>query len=975
MPRAQVREVSAPSEIRGVASPVNTYVRPADPDRSPLHELAQGLSALDEGMSAFLDKRTKEQNDLDKQRGIAAFNRSNHTAWGEAVRQGLVPPNASPVFMEWYKKSQGNVQGLKLRDKFAIEYQQWDGRNSGDPGAFEQFVGSFLKNNLGEENDPHVLAGLNPHVDSLFTESFDRFNRERADTVYSGAVGTQGSLIISTIDGLESQGKTSETGTDYEAMWSSITALREEALTTGVLAKDYDGMIVDSIILEAERTNNTELLQLLERKLPDAEHPMSYDIKVREKRDRALDNIGNAQARQETTNAAAREKLEKQQQEQRWAEVVRVLAEDHNADVPEEIITELSRRDGDARAKIAQYRRQFADAGVLEDPSAISLVFRDIHEGATERDVLQMFDQGVIRTTETLNLALDRVEKLRKANADGRGVMGHQTAKRWQSIIQNQLGAGEFDLLGIKGLNDVSNQAMIDFDMMLLDWEERNPDATAIEREKAINEAGALIRQRIEGGGDGDAGRYKTPDGSTLQFRDGEVIHANPASRQDQPEVLPAEATPAQHPEEVEVEDGGIIDGIKSFFGFGDEESQDQDPTSSAVNALAKKYGLDPAEARRMFDERMQSLTDEDPGVDNTITNSIPEDQRSNLQNLLRNPPKLADGSSSAGNAPVEPLLSLVGHTEGTDRGDGYNETLGYGAYTGGDVDLVNMTLGEIDKLQTQMLRHPDNKWDSSAIGRYQIIRTTLRGLKKELGLTDDMKFDKKLQDRLAMHLLERRGLSKWLSGKMTDEKFMTGLSQEWASLPRADGRGSYKGQRVGTSVAGLRSALGKVRKGGTQVASLGGTEGLTPKAYSKLPVTDSRGEDQIAKFIEWNDDPVANHEDNLRSIKPDLQKVVKRAQELSQIKFVIGSGKRDAELQKKAVKWGWSKTQDSDHLHGGAVDLWPLDEDGAVVFDKKLQTQIVKAMREAANELGVKLDIGADWKSFKDLPHFAIKS
>ncbi|MCC5780533.1 M15 family metallopeptidase [Nitratireductor sp. B36] len=203
----------------------------------------------------------------------------------------------------------------------------------------------------------------------------------------------------------------------------------------------------------------------------------------------------------------------------------------------------------------------------------------------------------------------------------------------------------------------------------------------------------------------------------------------------------------------------------------------------------------------------------------------------------------------------------------------------------------------------------------------------------------------------------------------------MSGLSQEWASLPKADGQGSYKGQRVGTSAGGLRNALGKVRKGGTQVASLGGSEGLTPKAYSKLPVTDSRGEDQIAKFIEWNDDPVANHEENLRSIKPDLQKVVKRAQELSPVRFVIGSGKRDAELQKKAVKWGWSKTQDSDHLHGGAVDLWPLDGDGAVVFDKKLQTQIVKAMREAANELGVKLDIGADWKSFKDLPHFAIKS
>ncbi len=33
------------------------------------------------------------------------------------------------------------------------------------------------------------------------------------------------------------------------------------------------------------------------------------------------------------------------------------------------------------------------------------------------------------------------------------------------------------------------------------------------------------------------------------------------------------------------------------------------------------------------------------------------------------------------------PMLDLIGFTEGTDKGDGYNETLAYGAYTGGDVN------------------------------------------------------------------------------------------------------------------------------------------------------------------------------------------------------------------------------------------------------------------------------------------------
>lgn len=38
-------------------------------------------------------------------------------------------------------------------------------------------------------------------------------------------------------------------------------------------------------------------------------------------------------------------------------------------------------------------------------------------------------------------------------------------------------------------------------------------------------------------------------------------------------------------------------------------------------------------------------------------------------------------------------MLDLIGCSEGTDKGRGYNETFGYGAYIGGDVDLVSKRL------------------------------------------------------------------------------------------------------------------------------------------------------------------------------------------------------------------------------------------------------------------------------------------
>ncbi|RWB50645.1 MAG: hypothetical protein EOQ48_35540, partial [Mesorhizobium sp.] len=190
---------------------------------------------------------------------------------------------------------------------------------------------------------------------------------------------------------------------------------------------------------------------------------------------------------------------------------------------------------------------------------------------------------------------------------------------------------------------------------------------------------------------------------------------------------------------------------------------------------------------------------------------SLPEETRTRLTNLLQNPPMLEDGRSSAGNTPVAPLLNLIGHTEGTDKGEGYNETLGYGAFTGGKVNLEGMTLDQIDQLQTRMLSHPDNKWNSSALGRYQIVRTTLRDLRRDLGLSGDEKFDRRMQDQLGMALLEKRGLSRWKAGQMTDGQFMNELAKEWASLPTPSGRGAYKGQRAAVSPGGVLTALGQV--------------------------------------------------------------------------------------------------------------------------------------------------------------------
>jgi muramidase (phage lysozyme)/uncharacterized protein YcbK (DUF882 family) len=947
MARAPTRRISAPSPIQPVASPVDAYVRPAEPARSSLHDLANGLSALDSGLSSFLGKRQAAQKDLDKIRGEAAFNRANQVGWAEAVKQGLVPANASPTFMEAYKKSQGNLAGLQLRDRFNLEYQTWEGRNSDDPNAFQGFLGDFLSRNVSGVDDPYVLEGLNPHVQQLYSDGYSTFSTERGNAAYKGAVSTQGAIASETIQGHETYGISSETGTDYEGMWGDLMTEREAALGSGIRKEDYDKTLIETIVAEAKRTGNTELLMLLDKPLPGEEFAISSYPEYKKLRDQAIESIESSSRQAEIDGDRRQKKIDEARKNSIMVGISRTLAADPNAEIPESVIQELERYDPGARKAIFDTRKAVLDADEVEDPAILLELQERIRMGATEDDVLRWMRDGEIRSPKTFTSMLDRVEKYREARASGSGILNSSRYKSISTAIKDRTTPDDIlsaDPFGARGMSDEGLQATHDYEMMLLEWEMQNPDATMVEREKAIFDIGQTILERIDRTDPG------APDYVTPQEGEQRQAAARQAEAEEQQRVLLGDANPWA---------GDQAPDISTL----PEEQRNW------IENEARRLDVTPEEYNEAMWSKIQKMVNRAQGAEEGLpteaTPFAPTEGGDAFEDFINSVDPETTGSipTSAVNPQVArnaAILDLIGSTEGTDKRRGYDETLAYGKLTGGDKELTKMTLDQIDQLQTQMLRHPENKWNSSALGRYQIIRTTLRGLREELGLSGDTLFDKDLQDRLAVHLLERRGLSKWMNGQMSDEAFMKGLANEWASLPTASGLGAYAGQRVGTTAAGLRDVLAQLKQNPA-------TSSTVPVAYAKIP------QREVAQFMEWNPDPIGNHEANLASIKPQLGDVVKRAQELAGVKFVVGSGKRDQALQDKAVQWGWSKTRDSNHLHGDAVDIWIVEDDGSVSFDAKKLTEVAKAMKQAAKELGVGIQWGGDWTSFVDRPHFEL--
>lgn len=105
---------------------------------------------------------------------------------------------------------------------------------------------------------------------------------------------------------------------------------------------------------------------------------------------------------------------------------------------------------------------------------------------------------------------------------------------------------------------------------------------------------------------------------------------------------------------------------------------------------------------------------------------------------------------------------------------------------------LTKMTLQEVLDINWK-----DIGANSSAAGRYQIIKKTLLGLIADIGLSKSTLFTANLQDRLAYHLLRGRGYDQWARGEISHIEFGKRLAMEWASLPVLAGTKNYKGVNI----------------------------------------------------------------------------------------------------------------------------------------------------------------------------------
>lgn len=110
----------------------------------------------------------------------------------------------------------------------------------------------------------------------------------------------------------------------------------------------------------------------------------------------------------------------------------------------------------------------------------------------------------------------------------------------------------------------------------------------------------------------------------------------------------------------------------------------------------------------------------------------------------------------------------------------------------------------------------------------------------------------------------------------------------------------------------------------------------------------------------------------HLQGVHPDLVKVANQMVNTSDTNFAIICGLRSLEEQEHLVSIGASTTMRSRHLTGHAFDWVPIIN-GQVSWDAKVYPHIIAQWKQAALGIGIVIESGGDWVTFKDWDHIQL--
>lgn len=171
--RIAVESGLSPEEYapRPVASPVDSYVRPAD--GAMLQQLAGALGNLAPKLNAIAGQVGERKSAEAKERGVAKARELQEAklTYEQAVKKGVIEPQQNPWFYVGLKEQFGRLAAAEYKRNLVVAAASDEKlKSSLDPSDFGKFAAdqraSFLKEYAGDNDDLHFQRGFGNLADA-----------------------------------------------------------------------------------------------------------------------------------------------------------------------------------------------------------------------------------------------------------------------------------------------------------------------------------------------------------------------------------------------------------------------------------------------------------------------------------------------------------------------------------------------------------------------------------------------------------------------------------------------------------------------------------------------------------------------------------------------------------------------------------------------------------------------------------------
>lgn len=354
---------------RSFAQSVSTYVRPTD-----TRGQSSGFAQLAQAVGVTMTRKKQLDDERDAQLGMMEGLMLSAQSDPAKIKNNEMYAQKSPAFMAGLRESQAKAWAMQKQAEWSLEYEQWEGKNSNDPAAYQEWLSGKLgeaRSQLG--SDQFALAGAMPILQQTVANMGTHHAAETSKRVKADEIKAMREINL----GLMENYNFDEDPTG-EGLMSALAGQVDQRVAKGLNGTQLNQHLVDDALDYADATNDVRILAAMAA----AHDSGTYKLSAAQMKqvDDALININNEIEAVASQDAAAAKAAKEAAEDAALGEYTAQM----NSATPPMPPAEFKKSNPDLYKSMLQMRSAYTSAVNYVDPQAeqasLGIIYKTIYD-------------------------------------------------------------------------------------------------------------------------------------------------------------------------------------------------------------------------------------------------------------------------------------------------------------------------------------------------------------------------------------------------------------------------------------------------------------------------------------------------------------------------------------------------------------------------------------------------------------------